>query len=345
MNDRHECLLASRDVSSFNEFVSWSECAQRAFPSARSACETRIAKAYAAIRPQVTVCNSHPTVHRCDLVWQWRGVRNVPVGISQIVLACEGVRHGLAIIFEMLAKSGSCVALPRDVYPVYWRLASDVGLRTVSFETFADLDLRSVLDSLRRSGAQILVLPCPLKLHGRLWTEDETALVEKWLAERPERRLILDGVYSFGLPMDAATRHLIATDQVIYLDSLSKGWLHERVFGVAIIPARDERTYAGRFRSERPNQSNLFLAQELLSQFRDFPSRLAAQIDDRRSALFESLISHRARPAERGYFVAVEASATELLGRHSLIAIPASVFGSSLRDWSIASALPRAIAP
>ncbi len=46
-----------------------------------------------------------------------------------------------------------------------------------------------------------------------------------WLNEVPQRRLILDGVYSFGLPTDVFTQHLLETDQVIYLDSLSKGWL------------------------------------------------------------------------------------------------------------------------
>jgi aspartate/methionine/tyrosine aminotransferase len=271
----------------------------------------------------------------------------VPDGIGQTVLACEGVRHGLAIIFELLAAAGCRVALPKDVYPVYWHLASDAKLQTTSFETFVDFDIAAILDNLRRLGAHVLLLPYPLKLHGRRWTESEIALVENWLREIPERRLLVDGVYSLGLPMDAATKRLIATDQVIYLDSLSKGWLFERVFGVAIVPRRDELTYTNRFRTERPTQPNLLLAQELLSQFHDFPSRLAAEIDESRSALLKRLVAattSRILTTDRGYFVAVEASAADLLSEHSIIAIPASTFGSNLHDWSIASALPRAAA-
>jgi hypothetical protein len=38
--------------------------------------------------------------------------------------------------------------------------------------------------------------------------------------------------------------------------------------------------------------------------------------------------------------VAIECSAEILLTQHSLIAIPASAFGSRRSDWSVASALP-----
>src|SRR5262249_49700741 len=149
---------------------------------------------------------------------------------------------------------------PCDVYPVYEQIARRAGVATLQFPTFPDLDLERVW----ASGARHVVLPCPLKLHGRAWTAAELAAATRWLTGHAGRRLVLDGVYSFGQPLAPGVLALVKTDQVIYLDSMSKGWLHEQVFGTAVVPARDLARLAPVFRAAPPSQVKLAAAASLL---------------------------------------------------------------------------------
>ena len=184
--------------------------------------------------------SSAPPPARCTdaiLAREWCRVRGFPETIAARALVSRGVRHSLAIFFAYLARESATIALPSDVYPVYRALADAAGAHTVRVRTFPELELDRVLGM----EADHVLLPYPLKLHGRAWTSAEIARATAWLAERRERRLWLDGVYSFGLPLDGSLTGLLATDQVVYLDSLSKGWLHEQVFGVAVVPEQDLR--------------------------------------------------------------------------------------------------------
>ncbi len=128
--------------------------------------------------------------------------------------------------------------MPIDVYPVYWQIASRARLSAVGFTTFPQFELSRILDAAQEAGAHHVLLPYPLKLHGRAWTNEEVATAKAWLCAGKQRRLILDSVYSFGARLDSITKRLIESDQVVFLDSLSKAWLHEQIFGVAVIPNR-----------------------------------------------------------------------------------------------------------
>jgi aspartate/methionine/tyrosine aminotransferase len=258
------------------------------------------------------------------------------------VLASEGVRHGLRVIFEVLARSGAAVAIPTDVYPVYLKIATRAELRTVGFATFPTFEIDRILHVASAAGAHFVLLPQPLKLQGRLWTDKETTTVEDWLRADDRRRLIVDGVYGLGLPLDSVSQRLIGSGQVVFLDSLSKGWLHEQIFGVAVIPDQDLGLYAESFRGLSPTPSKLYVANELLSGFLGVPSQIARELAARRHALLERIseMKRRSLPVSSGYFVAVECSSEELLEQHGIIAIPVSAFGSSLANWSVASALP-----
>ena len=194
------------------------------------------------------------------------------------------------------------------------------------------------------NAGSVVLLPAPLKLHGRAWTAAEADVAARWLAEDGERRLVLDGVYAFGRPLDATMLQLIATDQVFYLDSLSKGWLHELVFGMALVPERDRESLQDVFRALQPSQRQLFLARELMTRFADFPARLANELAQRRAMLAHRLAEAgvTSRPVTRGYLVVIEADAGALLAAHRVLALPASVFGCERQNLSIASALPSA---
>ena len=325
----------------FMEFVTWSQNIAQAYPNVRLFCETRLSKAFQEIRPNIVAPVTAVTTHRCDLARQWCDVHGVSPDRAKMTLICDGVRHGLALIFEILAQQCRRIAIPQDVYPVYWAIASNAGIQTLGMETFPDFDLQSIFDQMRATDTSVILLPGPLKLQGRKWTDQEFAWATSWLREKAHRQLILDGIYSLGSPLDLQTRLLLETEQVLYLNSLSKGWLHEKIFGVAIVPANDFDLYAEAFRSLPARQENLFCAREMLTSYRHVPVILAKRLAEKREALLRVVkeAGLNARPVERGYFVPIEASVSSLLRNHRILAIPATAFGSKLSGWSVASTL------
>lgn len=326
----------------FNEFLSWSRQSKLDAPSADRLCETRIAQAYSEMRPPIQIPTPLPKIHRCDLVRLWCEVRGIEASLRPRALACEGVRNALQLIFKVLAERDVTIALPSDVYPVYWQLAAQADVSSIAFETFPHFQLADILSTATASSATVVLLPQPLKLHGRVWTEEEVDVACDWLRRAPERRIILDAVYGFGSPLDSRMKRLTATDQVLVLDSLSKGWLQERVFGVVMVPRSDLAIYGPTFRSQPASDCNLFVAHELLTKHRHVPAQLMESMTKRRSELLARAMRERIQtiPAASGYLVAMQGSAPALLAEHSLLTIPATAFGSRLRNWSIASVLP-----
>jgi hypothetical protein len=136
--------------------------------------------------------------------------------------------------------------------------------------------------------------------------------------------------------------HVRPESAVSILRNTHKAWLHEQVFGVAVIPEQDVEFYSAAFRDLAPAPAKLIVAHELLERFPDIPQQIAQELDTKRAALLRraSRAKHQLLPVEQGYLVAIECSAEILLTQHSLLSIPASAFGSRRSDWSVASALP-----
>ncbi len=328
------------EAMGFSEFLAWRQEVAQAGPDAALLCETRIARAYASLRPKLQAPEGK--VHRCDLARRWCGLRGVPMAYEKTALVCQGVRHALGLLFGLCAAQGQRVGLPQDVYPVYWQIASQAGLQAVGFSTFPGERLSTLFHQATQARLSVLLLPAPFKLQGRPWNAQDVDDALRWLAADPARRLILDGVYAFGLPLDALMRRLIETDQVLYLDSLSKGWLHERVFGVAVVPVQDKHRYAPVFQQLPASQETLGQAAQLLFRHADVPALLVQHIDAHRRAMVQRLESAGLQllPATQGYLVGVKGRVTALLREQHILALPASAFGCDAQDWSIASALP-----
>lgn len=326
----------------FAAFVAWKTAIKRERPHVVDLSETRIATVFADVRPSPSAASASGRVHRCDLARTWCRVRDLPESLVARTLVGEGVRHALMTILRVLGAGRRSVALPNDVYPVYWRIAAEAGITAVPFETFPRFDIDRTLAGVSAAGASVALLPAPLKLHGRRWTAAEATSACRWLAERPHRRLILDGVYSFGCDLDDPTRTLLDTGRVLYLDSLSKGWLHEKVFGTAIVPEDDLGLYREAFTAQPPRQEQLALASDLLGAHADFPAKLAGALAGARATLLERLerAGLATGPLENGYFATVEKSAEEILERFGLLTIPVSVFGGQDSGRCLASALP-----
>jgi DNA-binding transcriptional MocR family regulator len=315
-------------VTAFEDFIALQERVRRDDPTVLQLGETRIARALSSLRPSIRAPEELPRLHRCHLATAWCARRGMPAEWSARALVCEGVRHALALIFGELARRDEVVAVPSDVYPVYGQLAAGARLATVPIETFPALTFDTP--------ARYLLLPCPLKLHGRAWSAAELATAAAWLAADRTRRLIFDGVYSFDARLAPAVRALIETDQVIYLDSLSKSWLHEKVFGTAVVPAQDFAAWAPIFRAAAPAQTSLFVARTLL----EHAVPVAAELELRRTRTLAALAERgiTAAAPSSGYLIPIELAAQVALAHHRVLVIPFAVFGGS-RPWSFASAL------
>ena len=315
-------------MSAFEDFIALQERVRRDDPSVVQLGETRIARALAALRPTIAVPAQLPRLHRCHLATAWCARRGMPDEWSARALVCEGVRHALELIFGELARRGETIAVPSDVYPVYGQLAEQACVATQPIVTYPALSFATT--------ARYVLLPCPLKLHGRAWTDTELGAATAWLGADRSRRLILDGVYSFDAMLPLAVRALIETDQVLMLDSLSKSWLHEKAFGTAVVPAQDLAAWAPIFRAAAPPQASLFVARALLE--RSVP--VAAELDARRARTLAILAERgiAAATVTRGYFIPIELASDVVLARHRVLVIPLAVFGGT-GAWSFASAL------
>jgi aspartate/methionine/tyrosine aminotransferase len=314
----------------FAEFVAWQE-QQRRRPGVIVACETRVHAGLSALQPKPAFSEPPPKVHRCHLATDWARLRQAPAEWEKRALICRGVRHALSLLMRHWARARTAVALPDDVYPVYWQLAEAAQLKPVRFETFPKLQLPD---------AGVLVLTHPLKLHGRGLDDGEVAALEGWLKADSRRRLVLDAVYALAAPLDAAALKLMATGQTLYLDSLSKGFLHEKVLGVAVVPEADFAAHVEAFRAEPPAPRELAIAAELLRRTADFPASLRDALEARRASLQQRLSDAGvdATQVGNGYFLPLRGDARQLLERHRVLTIPFSVFGRE-GEWCFASAL------
>jgi hypothetical protein len=163
-------------MTAFEDFVALQQRVRRDDPTVLQLGETRIARALGALRPNISVPAKLPKLHRCHLATAWCARRGMPAEWAARALVCEGVRHALALIFGELARRGESIAVPSDVYPVYGQLAESAHLAVVPIETFPELTFETP--------ARHLLLPCPLKLHGRAWSDGEVERALAWLAAR-----------------------------------------------------------------------------------------------------------------------------------------------------------------
>lgn len=110
---------------------------------------------------------------------------------------------------------------------------------------------------------------------------------------------------------------------------------------MAVVPDGDVDLYSEAFRGLQPENNKLLLAHALLTRSAETPDRVACELEARRTSLMARLSKLRLRTSavSRGYLVPIEERADDLLAQQSLVTIPVSAFGSSLKGWSIASVL------
>lgn len=321
----------------YREFQEYRTALLKARPDLIDLAETNPWRALANLTPAVPQDLVTP-VDRDELAAAWLRTFSLDENCTARTLLSSGVRHSLPLIFSVLTNRSAQLLLPVDVYPVYGQLAYAAGVTTETFPTIPELQLPDQGDW--------LLLPNPLKPAGRWLNSTEVKQIKEWLEKRPDRRLLLDIVYTFERQLHPTTRELLETGRTVLLHSLSKGWLHQQIFGVALVPECEHAALAAAFSNSAPDLAALRSARDLLTACPEYPDVIGAEIRRRRQRMLERLpeiVRDRATfPAETvaaGYLMAVNLDPGELLEKYRLFTAPLTIFGSSNTDYCVMSVL------
>lgn len=326
----------------FAEFREMRESLRRERPDLLDMAETDHVRALGPWLPRLPVLEDVPRAHRCHLAEEWLSLFGLPSHMKSRLFISRGVRHSLSLLLPTLARCGYRLLLPEDVYPVYEELAARAGISRLSFPTLPIPQFPSGY-SIQASGQpEALLLPNPLKPLGRFLASEEVACLRAWLKHDQRRRLIIDAVYTFDTRMHPTTMELFDSGQAIVLHSLSKGWASPLVLGAALVPEPDADALGPSFRDDAPAQSDLLKARVLLHEHSRLPDLLRQVLERKESAAREKMAARGVALEFQGcpgYLTTVASPWEELRQRHGILAIPASVFGSSRGDLSILSTL------
>lgn len=322
----------------FAQFQQFRERLLRERPDVVDCAATNLYATLSRFIPPATTPPAH-TVHRCHLATEWTARFDLPPELASRALISCGVRDSLALLFHHYAREGARLWLPADTYPVYGELARAAGLIPHEFVTLPE---PAWPNSQPIPETELLVVTNPLKPLGRWLSPGDVAALAAWLGMNPRRRLLLDAVYTFETRFHPTTLQLLATQQTILLHSLTKGWLHPRLFGVALVPERDAAALTPVFRTQPPSQSNLARARELMAQNAGMPVTISRELDSARSRLLTSIPQHLiplAAADAPGYFTPVADRWQDILNGSNVLGLPAAVFGSQRDDITILSSL------
>jgi aspartate/methionine/tyrosine aminotransferase len=302
--------------------------------------ETNLYRTLARLIPFAPSVSSVPsTVHRCHLASEWTERFGFPPETSRRALISCGVRDSLSRLFQYGAGAQVALWIPKDNYPVYGELARAAGFSPREFPTLPETVWP---DGPPAPGPEWLLVTNPLKPAGRFLAAQDVESLGRWLSASPSRRLLLDAVYTFDTRFHPGTLALLESGRTILLHSLTKGWLHPRLFGVALIPEADAAALTPAFRGDPPPQENLARARNLMGTHAAMPDRVARSLASAMSRLREFLPFPAPPPhpdSTAGYFLTIQRSWRELLETQNILSLPATVFGSSREDLTVLSSL------
>jgi histidinol-phosphate/aromatic aminotransferase/cobyric acid decarboxylase-like protein len=326
----------------FHEFQTHRAALRAARPDHLDAAETNLYRSLShLVTPLAPPLGA--TTHRCHLASEWAALYGLPPAASPRSLISCGVRDSLQTIFRHLASTPSCrLWLPSDTYPVYHDLARAQGLKPLTFPTLPEAAWPDAPPSADPAATEWLLTTNPLKPRGRWLADADVATLTRWLAASPGRRLLIDAVYALDLHLHPSTQALLATEQALLLHSLTKGWLHPRLFGVTLVPAQDIPILTPLFRAASPPQESLAAARDLMRTHADTPSRVREAIEsanDRMCAALLPILPDAPLTADAPTYLFPIPTPWERLLDHGILALPASTFGSDRSDLSILSSL------
>ncbi|MDH5328281.1 MAG: hypothetical protein OEZ68_21795 [Gammaproteobacteria bacterium] len=232
------------------------------------------------------------------------------------VKSSTGVRQLLREIFTQFINEGYQIALPEDIYPVYFECVP----KAAAYHTYPTLKQREL--RLPATPKAIALIANPLIPEGNYLSQQQLESINQWLNADPGRWLVCDNVYDF-----LGTAHLaaLATQNVIYVNSLTKLALKPGELGWATC----NKPLAG-FTQANP-EHHLNYAPILQQAFSRAWNGLQQRLTD---------LDPHWRIPQVGYLATVDLNYKTLL-RQNISAIPIQVFGSQQDDISVLSCLSK----
>ena len=255
----------------------------------------------------------------------------------------RGVRSALGCLFERASQEGREVWLPEDVYPFYRKEASerapDLDIRY--FRTLPSLDLSGL--NAAADNAVILVTD-PLTPTGKFLGRPERSMLEAWTMGARDRWVVFDSVYLYDWRLPSHFRDGISGGRTIHLLSMSKSWLLRGVFGFAVGPEQGSDWW--KHLGLLPDEGAESAALDALTSDPFMPTRqerVFAREWARRRGKLERFGAVTPKDGT-GYFRRMNVNFERAFKENGLLLVPASVFGSGLDDWSVATCLYEASA-
>lgn len=268
-------------------------------------------------------------------VSSWANATGEKIPEDELV-AGTGVRDILRALFLFLSQQIQELWLPEDVYPVYWEIARQASFVPQPFRTLPEPDWSFLTRTTRRA---IALLPVPLSPLGRYLTEEEIQRLAGWLATDKRRILIVDAAYTYDFEQARSVlRPLVESGRCVVLWSCSKSWLQPDVLGIARCPSLWRQSISEGIARDSPRKLADII--HVLMAEAHLPSRLQRSFDRewrRLGPRIKSAAPHW-QPPRTGYFSVIDVPFENLVQKHRILAVPATVFGSK-RDLSIITCL------
>jgi hypothetical protein len=283
--------------------------------------------------------NFHPddlpeVSYRCHLAEFWLDAMKLSRDLKPNTLISQGVRHSLEVLLK--SNFAKLWVIPEDVYPVYMQLAKRNPFQlTVTYRSYPLANIPQ---------GDFLLFCHPSKPRNEPLSMGERATLFQWLAHDKKRRIVIDGVYNY-FDMDELTQSLWDTGQAIFLHSLSKSFISEKMMGVCMVPSEDISLYTPTFRAltweddkENFRKAEFLLRKERFACMTYGSQILTSRLNMQRELHRDFQINFYISDQQVSYLQVVPYSWEELLDK-GILAIPYSVFGGQLTNLSVISSL------
>jgi histidinol-phosphate/aromatic aminotransferase/cobyric acid decarboxylase-like protein len=250
----------------------------------------------------------------------------------------RGVRSALGALFERMEKLNMELWLPEDVYPFYKQEATARApqLAIRFFKTIPEVDFNEIDTASQRAA---LLITDPLSPSGRFLTRQERAKLSEWTKAGTDRWAMFDSVYLYDWRIPEHFVDDMHEARFVHLFSMSKSYLLRGVFGYAI--GKDEEGAWWNALDLEPTAETCTSVLDALTVDMHMPETQRNIFNSEWARREHKLSKYGGNVGDigSGYFRRVHVNFKKALEEDGLLLVPASVFGSSNMDWSIATCL------
>ena len=246
-------------------------------------------------------------------------------------LVSHGVRATLSAVCAAYAHTNRTLVLPSDVYPVYQQIAQASGVSTQTYPARLGVGAPSM------DQPWALLVCNPLKPWGGTLSDEQWRTLITH-AQDHNGVVLVDAAYDLA-PPPVVLELMTAGAPVVFLGSLSKGWLLPWHAGITLGPPEHLDPLRAHVRALPVDTDKLRIAFAALTDHGTRPKLVHNEIAHRRQQGLSTLealsipVSHA-----DGYFVVTPQSPIELI-KQGVLGIPSTVFGAPPGGPSLISVL------